>query len=119
MRILLLQSILSCLSREEGNQPWDPPLLEVSGTSVPIPEELQKLVNNIFASVPYLLDEFDQDGSLKSPQQKKAVGALFLLWPLRLLLFCGPIDSAQRAWITERLMFIRNVFGIHKATEPL
>ena len=119
MRIMLLQSILRCSLYQESSSSSGPLSLEVTGTNIPVEDEMQEMVNDIFASVPYLLDEVDQDGNLKTPQQKKAVGGMFLLWPLRLMLFQGPINPTQRDWIIERLVFIRNSLGIHKATEPL
>lgn len=72
-RIMLLQSMLSCSLQQGSNNPWEPPSLQVNGTSIPVVEQIQELVNDVFASVPYLLDEVDRDGNLKTAQQNKAV----------------------------------------------
>lgn len=118
MRILLLQCLRRCLSQQEtGNASNSQTLSITIGVHTPAASELPELINGIFASVPYLLGEVDQDGSLKMHQQKKAVGGLFLLWPLRLLLYMNLINPGQRRWILERLAYIRNVLGIQAAAD--
>ena len=119
MRIFLLECILSCLSRQESCKPGELPLRGINDTSIPAAEEIAELINGIFASVPYLLGEVDQDGNLKVAPQKKPIGGFFLIWPLRMILFHDLMNPEQKTWIMERLTYIRNVLGIHKATEPL
>lgn len=119
MRILLLRSLLACMSRQQESIPLDSPFPDINSRNIPGAQDIPDLVNGILASVPYMLGDVDQNGNLIYPQQRKAVGALFLLWPLRLLLHLDVIDSKQRDWITERLEYIRNALGIHDATDPV
>ena len=119
MRILLLRSLLACTSRQQESIPFDLPFPEINSRNIPGVQDLPDLVNGILTSVPYMLGDVDQSGNLLYPQQRKAAGALFLLWPLRLLLHLDVIDSKQRAWITDRLEYIRNALGIHDATDPV
>ncbi len=119
MRILLLRCILGCVLRRDERNPEEFPSVNTIATSLPAVKEIPGLINGIFASVPSILGEVDQDGYLRIPQQKKAVGGLLALWPLRLLLFLDIISQVQRDWIMERLTYIRNFLGIYKATEPV
>ena len=117
MRILLLRCLIACMSRQQESIALDSSFSDISGQDVPGAQDLPDLVNGIFASVPYMLDEVDQNGNLRHPQQRKAVGALMVLWPLRLLLHLDVIDSKQRDWIKGRLEYIRNALGIHDTEE--
>ena len=78
-------------------------------------DKIQRLVGDICASVPYLLGELDQEGKLQHPQHIKAIGGLYLLFPLRTMLFIESIDPVQRAWIRKRLAYIKNALGIQRA----
>ena len=116
IRIMLFKCVRRLLSRQSTSIPYDPQTTSSINKDIPAARELPDLINGIIASVPYLLGEVDSDGSLKMPQQRRAVGALFILWPLKLLLISNLANSMQRIWISERLAYIRNVFGIQAAT---
>ena len=118
MRILLLECRQSLSSRLRENTAWEPSLFD-TGNSEAIhrsPKEVEDLIDDVCASVPYLLGEVDQEGNLQQPQQKKAIGGFMLLWPLRLIFIKGLGTLLQRNWIAKRLRYIRNVLGIYLAT---
>lgn len=119
MRIMLLKSLEGCLARQRDTVSQDSPLPDTVDKGFSGFQDLPEIVNGILSSVPYLLGDVDQNGNLICPQQRKAAGAYALLWPLRLINHLNVIDSGQRAWIMERLTYIRNVFGIYDATEPV
>ncbi|KAL8790282.1 MAG: hypothetical protein Q9195_006440 [Heterodermia aff. obscurata] len=116
-RIFLLQCIQDCVRRQKHISQLQQPL-RIYADEAELEDKLSVLYDGICASVPYLLGEIDQQGRLQPPRHGKAVGGFFLLWPLRLLLFRGPSDEAQRAWIKKQLAYIRTNMGIHQATDP-
>ena len=116
-RIFLLQCIQDCIRRQNHISRLQQPLRVPAEEAAP-EDKLSFLYDGICASVPYLLGEIDQQGRLQQLRHGKAVGGYFLLWPLRLLLFRGPTDEAQRAWIKKQLAYIRANMGIRQATDP-
>lgn len=118
MRILLLECLQRLSSRLRESTAWEPSPLDTGNSEAidRIPKEVEDLVDDVCASVPYLLGEVDQEGNLRQPQQKKAIGGFMLLWPLRLIVIKGLGTSLQRNWIVKRLCYIRNVLGIYQAT---
>ena len=119
MRILLLRCLLACMSRQQEISALDTSLPDINSRDIPSAQDIPDLVNGIFASVPYMLGDVDQNGNLRYPHQRKVAGALMLLWPLRLLLHLDVIDSKQREWIKGRLDYIRNALGIHDTQERI
>ena len=116
-RIFLLQCIQDCIRRQKYLSQLQHPLL-ISAEEAEPEDKLSILYNDICSSVPYLLGEIEQQGRLQHLRHGKAVGSFFLLWPLRLLLFRGPTNEAQRTWIKKQLAYIRANMGIHQATDP-
>ena len=116
-RIFLLQCIQDCIRRQNYLSQLQHPLL-ISAEEAEPEDKLSILYNDICSSIPYLLGEIDQQGRLQHLRHGKAVGGFFLLWPLRLLLFRGPTNEAQRTWIKKQLAYIRANMGIHQATDP-
>lgn len=118
MRILLLECLQKCSSWKRESTAWESNSLYIdnAGAVDPTSQEIEYLIDDVCASVPFLLDEVDQEGCLRKPQQKKAVGGFLLLWPLRLIVCKGLGTPLQRSWIIKRLGYIRNVLGIHEAT---
>ena len=78
-------------------------------------DKIQSLAGDICASVPYLLGEIDQEGNLQHPQNTKAIGGFYLVFPLRAMLFIETIDPVQKAWVRKRLAYIKNALGIQGA----
>lgn len=112
-----MQCIQDCVRRQNHvSQLLEP--LRIYTKEAELEDKLSVLYDGICASVPYLLGEIDQQGRLQQSRHGKAVGGYFLLWPLRLLLFRGPTDEAQRAWIKKQLTYIRANMGIQQATDP-
>lgn len=80
--------------------------------------QIQRLADDICASVPYILGEIDQEGNVARifpNNNNKAIGGLFLLWPLGSLLPLDSLPREQIAWIRERLAYIYNALGIQQA----
>ena len=117
-RIFLLQCIQDCIRRQKHISQVHQQPLQIFAEEVGPEDKLSFLYDGICASVPYLLGEIDQQGELQQLRHGKAVGGFFLLWPLRLLLFRGPTDETQRAWIKKQLAYIRANMGIQQATDP-
>ena len=118
MRILVLECLQKVSSRQRENTAWEPSPLDTGNSEAidRIPQEIENLIDDVCASVPYLLGEVDQEGNLRQPQQKKAIGGFMLLWPLRLIVLKGLGTTVQRNWMVKRLSYIRNVLGIYQAT---
>ena len=118
MRILLLECLQKCSSRQRKYTAWEPTPLEIDNACAvdQISQGIEDLIDDICASVSYLLGEVDQEGNLRQPQQKKAIGGFLLLWPLRLIVCKGLGTLLQRNWMMKRLGYIRNVLGIYEAT---
>ena len=109
--------MLACMSRQQESTALDSSMPDINSRDILSAQDIPDLINGIFASVPYMLGDVDQNGNLCYPHQRKAAGALMLLWPLRLLLHLDVVDSKQRDWIKERLEYIRNALGIHDTQE--
>lgn len=119
-RLHLLQCLVRCISELEKNiwttSPASSELISYSGQAV---ETIRRLVDDICASVPYMLGEVDQSGNLQHLRHCKAVGGLFLLHALRSTYFLQSTDPAQKAWIWKRLTYIKNSLGLQQATDGL
>lgn len=103
-------------------------MLEQGQTSIPeahakleaeLTGNLQRLSNDVCGSIPYMLGEVDQEDHLKHNQHNRAVGGMFLLWPLGSLLPLGVLPPEQIAWIQERLVYIRNGLGIQHGVDSV
>ena len=114
-RIILLTNVGRWMSALAKDSAQDRTSSGNTDCNLQVTNKIQSLVRDICASVPYLLGELDQEGSLQHPQQTKAIGGLCLLFPLRAMLFTESIDPVQKAWIRKRLAFIKNALGIQKA----
>lgn len=114
-RMILLTNVgrwISALAKDNAQELTS---TEINDYRLQLTDKIQSLVSEICASVPYLLGELDQEGKLQHPQHTKAIGGLYLLFPLRTMLFIGSIDPVQRAWIRKRLAYIKNTLGIQRA----
>lgn len=118
-RIMLLQYLMKCIARNAQCGATDLASPRLFGIKSEAAESISSLCSDVFASVPYLLGEIDQDGNLQQCRHSKAIGGFLLLWPLRLILFLDVIEPWQKAWIMRRLTYIKNVLGIQRAAEPL
>lgn len=111
-RIFLLRCLIRCLA---GGEEHDLATTMSRESITPIVAQIQVLADNVCASVSYMLGEIDQEAKLRDIGQSKAVGGLFLLWPLGTLLFLEYLPPEQIAWVKKRLIYIRNVLGIQQA----
>ena len=79
----------------------------------------QALADEVCASVSYMLGEIDEQANLRDPRQGKAIGGLFLLWPLGTLLRLNFLPAKQIAWIKSKVAFIWHGLGIEQAKAVL
>jgi len=110
-RIYLLQSMLEYrngLTAQESQESALPSKSEIS-------HNLQDTVDNVCATVPFLLGEVDSHGALNTESRPRALGGYYLVWPLHVAGSVRCLSFAQEAWIANRLMHIGNVFGIKQA----
>lgn len=78
-------------------------------------QSLQDTVDNICATVPFLLGEVDSDGTLSAESRRRALGGYYLVWSLHVVGSVRCLPFTQEAWIADRLMHIGNVLGIKQA----
>ena len=114
-RMILLTNVGKWISALVKASPQKTKSTENKDYDLQTTDKIQSLVGDICASVPYLLGELDQEGKLQYPQHTKAIGGLYLLFPLRAMLFIDSIDPVQKAWIRKRLAYIKNAVGIQGA----
>ena len=80
--------------------------------------KIEVLTNEVFATVPYLLAEINGAGNLLQQREpKKAIGGLYLLFPLLTLFHSPETTPGQREWIKKRLFYVCNSLGIRKALD--
>ena len=111
-RLYLLKSISrssSRLAHEQGQDAYSPGHKESEAT---LQSQMQRLSNDVCASIPYMLGEVDEEKHVQQNRHNKAAGGMFLLWPLGSLLPLGVLPPEQVAWVGERLDYIRNGLGI-------
>lgn len=117
-RIILLHYLIKCIDRKAKSGATDPVSLGLISVKFEAAESISSLCSDICASVPHLLGDIDQDSNLQQSRHSKAIGGFLLLWPLRHILYLDVVEPWQKAWITKRLTYIKNVLGIQRAAEP-
>jgi len=110
-RIYLLHSMLEYRNGLTAQRSQDSMLPSESE----ICQSLQDTVDNICATVPFLLGEVDSHGALSAESRRRALGGYYLVWSLHVAGSVRCLPFAQEAWIADRLMHIGNVFGIKQA----
>ena len=118
-RILLNDSLIYCLLRSEELNIANVVRDEQSDSRAELSEKISGLVDDICASVPYLLGEINQEGNLQRSPHNRAVGGYFLLYPLRVTLALNRASPAQNMWIVKQLEYIKNIFGIQGSVNNL
>ena len=118
-RLYLIRLVLRAVFRLATDEVHAPEITTDHGITVQLVSQRRVLADDICASVPYMLGEVDQQAHLQNARQSKAVGGLFLLWPLGTLLFMDFLPSERSAWIKERLTYIRDGLGIQQAKVAL
>ena len=118
-RIILLHCLMRYVAKRAECGTHGPSCEETNRLEQRATATIRDLVDDICASVPYMLGDVDQDGTLQHSHQGKAIGGFFLLWPLRTALWVGIASPEQRTWIMRRLDYIKNVLGIQMATKSV
>lgn len=119
MIMILLECLQRCSSRQRESSAWEPVPLSSIAIIDHAPTESAELVSEICASISFMLGEVGPEGELQKMTERRAVGGFILCWPLRLVVFKQLGTGEQRRWIVRRLMYIRNVLGIHEATNQM
>ena len=110
-QLMVLQTMLECRHGMDADQAAQSRL----GSESNICQDLLDTVDNICAGAPFLLGEIDDHGALNTHARSKAVGAYFLTMSLHLAGSVTCLSPTQEAWISNRLLYIGNVFGIKQA----
>ena len=77
--------------------------------------QLMDTIDSICNSVPYLLGEVDESGSLQLGTNCKPTIATFLLWPLHAAALVKDLDDSYFTWIMEQLHRIGTISGCTQA----
>ncbi|KAK3620233.1 hypothetical protein LTR22_025673 [Elasticomyces elasticus] len=78
-------------------------------------ERLLKTVDDICASVPFVLNERNSNKAFLTTNTGGAVAARYLVWLLSAAAGVPGVPDAQREWLSDRLTYIRHVHGIRGA----
>ena len=77
--------------------------------------QLMDTVDSICNSVPYLLGEVDEAGSLQLGTNCKPTAAMLLLWPLHAAALVKDLDDSYFSWTMEQLHRIGTISGFTQA----
>lgn len=114
-RIRLLETLVDCESRLGFLENLETRLQESSSSLRNWNEIIMKMVDDICASVPFLMGDIDAQGNLNRGSSGIALGGYYLLWPLHIASSARIIDADQKAWIKGRLRHLGTVMGINQA----
>jgi hypothetical protein len=74
--------------------------------------DLLRVVDNVCASVPYMMGDIDENGRLGTPATVKAMGSFYLTRGLQIANKVENIPFAQRQWMLGRLFHVGHARGI-------
>lgn len=74
-----------------------------------------QMINDICASVPFLLGDFDPQGSLQKGAGRMSLGGYFLVFALHVVGYVRIVKDDQLAWIKGRLKRVGYTMGIKQA----
>ena len=114
-RIRLLEILVDCESRLDFIENLEMRLQESSISLKNWNEAIIKMVDDICASVPFLMGDIDVQGNLNGGSGGIALGGYYLLWPLHVASSARTIGADQKAWIKGRLRHLGTVMGINQA----
>ncbi|KAF2835070.1 hypothetical protein M501DRAFT_989255 [Patellaria atrata CBS 101060] len=80
--------------------------------------QVQQLVDDICASVPFHMKYHYQADALLSNHDQgaaEAMGAYLLVWPLYVCLNVPTLEERQRLWLRGRMTFVGKEFGLNQA----
>lgn len=115
VRIRLLQTLTDCESRLNLTERPEAQMYGSNTNRTTWEDTLVKMVDDICASVPFLMGDIDAQGNLKRGSGGIALGGYFLLWPLHIASSVKIISMEQREWIRGRLRHLGTVMGINQA----
>ena len=114
-RIRLLETLMDCESRLDYSENLEMRLQESSIGVQSSNETIVKMIDDICASVPFLMGDIDVEGNLNRGSGGIALGGYYLLWPLHVASSTKTIGADQKAWIKGRLRHLGTVMGINQA----
>ena len=114
-RIRLLETLVDCESRLDFPETLEMRLQESSISLRNWNETSVKMVDDICASVPFLMGDVDVQGNLSRGSGGIALGGYYLLWPLHVASSTRIVGADQKAWIKGRLRHLGTVMGINQA----
>ena len=114
-RVRLLETLVDCESRLDFPENLEMRLQESSISLRNWNETIVKMVDDICASVPFLMGDIDVHGNLNRGSGGIALGGYYLLWPLHVASSAKIVGADQKAWIKGRLRHLGAVMGINQA----
>lgn len=89
--------------------------LELAISKNDLQTHVLKTVDDICASVAYMLGDVDEKGDLRVGSEVKALGPFFMLRGLLVVNMVDGISTAQRRWVQECLLRIGHQWGVKTA----
>jgi hypothetical protein len=80
-----------------------------------IHQTISDLIDNICASVPYLLGDVDENGAPPISSEVKTIGPLFCMYFLKVSGSTAGMPLALQEWIQDQLLHIGHSVGIRQA----
>ena len=114
-RIKLLETLVECESRLDFPETLEMRLQESSISLRTRNDTIVRMVDDICASVPFLMGDIDVQGNINRGSSGVALGGYYLLWPLHVASSARIIGADQKAWIKGRLRHLGTVMGINQA----
>ena len=118
-RVILLQTLARLTMRVSLYPELAPMTTRMDRVREKVFREVDTMVNDICASIPYTLGKVDAGGWItRNPEKSlsnKAISGYTSVWPLRLALMVGTPTDSQKRYIFDQLAYIEGSMGIKQA----
>ena len=118
-RVILLQTLAQLTMRVSLYPELAPMNLRMDRIRAKVFSQVDAMVNDICASIPYTLGRVDAGGwtvdNEVNPISLKAISGYTSIWPLRLALMVETLSDFQRKYILDQLAHIEGSMGIKQA----
>lgn len=116
-RFVLLQTLAKLADRVSMHPELAIKVPEMEQLKTWIFVEIDKMVNEICASIPFCLGKVHENGwiSYEGGVASKAINGLSCIWPLRVALMVKTLSPLQKKYIFDQLRYIQGSFGVRTA----
>ena len=119
-RIVLMQTLARLAMRVSLYPELAAMTPRMDGIREKVARDVDAMISDIFASIPYTLGKVDKGGwVVKSPKKSlsnKAISGYTSVWPLRLATTMGgTLTDSQQRYIVDQLAYIEGTMGIKQA----